>query len=105
MSEPTPLPPDVQAAIDAVAHPEIDSTLNALGMLHDLTLDESGENVELTLLLPILNIPEQVRNFLAQSLYDAVNAFGYGLRVRLGQMSEAQRQHFFSLAQQNWKAE
>lgn len=102
--------PDLQAVHDAVAlvkHLEIDNTLIELGMVDGIAIEyDEGEGkdvVGLTLRLPMLDIPVEVRDHLIQSLYMAVTHVGYGLNVQIVEMDEAERQHFFALAQQNWK--
>jgi len=106
--------PDLQAVRDAVAlvtHLEIDNTLVELGMVkpEDIAIeydkDKEKEVVVLTLRLPVMSIPVEVRDYLIQHLYIAVTSVGYGLNVHITEMNEAQRQHFFALAQQNWKGE
>lgn len=93
----------IEAAIALVEHPEIGKTLVQLGMIDDLSLREADHTVTLTLLLPTLGIPEQVLDFLANSLYMATQSQGWGLEVNVKEMDDAQREHFFSLARANWK--
>jgi len=61
---------DVHQAIGQVMHPEINRTLVELGMVKDIVLKD-GE-VTLTLALPFLGIPVSVKDYLTNSLRQAV---------------------------------
>mgnify|MGYP002063702689 CR=1 FL=1 len=76
-----------------------------LGMLRDIQLIEAETAVGLTLVLPTLGIPEQVRAYLLNSLYHAIQPFGLKLKVMLDEMDDAGKQHFFAQAQAAWKAD
>ena len=95
---------DVQAAIDAVEHPEIRATLPALGMISDVAVNQEDRSLSFTLRLPMLGIPEQVRDYILQSVASAVQPLGVqGVQYRLEEMDESSRQAFFARAQAGWK--
>ena len=64
----------------------------------------SGNQVSLKLVLPFLGIPAAIRNYMIHSLQQAVADFGAKLKVQVAEMTPAERQRFFALEQQNWKA-
>ena len=68
---------DVKEAIEKVTHPAISRTLVDLGMVKDVRLH--GKEARLTLLLPVLNIPAPVKDYLINSLRGAVAALSVQL--------------------------
>lgn len=98
---------DRQALLDAIStveHPEIAATLMALGMIRQIQYHEDEHAVSLVLLLPALSIPQQVRDYLLQSLYQVIQPFGLQFKVMLGEMDDEARAHFFQMSQAAWKA-
>ena len=91
----------VEAAVESVTHPEIDATLVDLGMINGVELD--GTDATITLALPMLNIPDQVKNILTGRLREAVEATGASATVEITVMSDAQRERFFELETENWE--
>jgi metal-sulfur cluster biosynthetic enzyme len=92
---------DVQEAIGKVTHPAISRTLVDLGMIKDVSLH--GSEARLTLLLPILNIPAPVKDYLVNNLREAVAALGVQLEVEIAEMNEEERQAFLAMEQESWK--
>jgi ATP-binding protein involved in chromosome partitioning len=92
---------DVQEAIGKVTHPAISRTLVDLGMIKDVSLH--GSEARLTLLLPILNIPAPVKDYLVSNLREAVAALGVQLEVEIAEMNEEERQAFLAMEQESWK--
>jgi len=92
---------DVQEAIGKVTHPAISRTLVDLGMIKDVGLH--GSEARLTLLLPVLNIPVPVKDYLVNSLREAVVALGVQLEVEVAEMNEEERQAFLAMEQESWK--
>jgi metal-sulfur cluster biosynthetic enzyme len=92
---------NVQEAIGKVTHPAISRTLVDLGMIKDVRLHD--EEARLTLLLPFSNIPAPVRDYLTNSLREAVAMLGVRLEVEIAQMDEEGRQAFLAMEQENWK--
>lgn len=91
----------VEAAVEAVTHPEIDATLVDLGMINDIEFDGAAATV--TLALPMRNIPDQVKNILVGRLRDAVEETGASATVEITVMSDAQRERFFDLETKHWE--
>jgi len=84
----------IQEAIGKVEHPAIATTLLGLGMLKDITVTPDGK-VTLTLILPLPNIPDNIRGFLIKSLESAAQTTGGELStVKLALMDEEERQIF-----------
>ncbi len=93
----------VQEAISKVEHPAIATTLLNLGMLKDITVTPDGK-AALTLVLPLPNIPDNIRDFLIKSLESATQSGGGELSaVTLGLMDEEERQKFLSKEQLYWR--
>ena len=92
---------DVQEAIGKVTHPAISRTLVDLGMIKDVGL--RGSEVRLKLVLPILNIPAPVKDYLVNSLREAVAALSARLEVEIAQMNDEERQVFLAMEQESWK--
>lgn len=92
---------DVQEAIGKVTHPAINRTLVDLGMIKDVGL--RGNEVRLKLVLPILNIPAPVKDYLVNSLREAVAALSVQLEVEIDQMNDEERQAFLAMEQESWK--
>ena len=92
---------DVQEAIGKVTHPAISRTLVDLGMIKDVGLH--GSEARLTLVLPILNIPASVKDYLVNSLREAVAALGVQLEVEITEMNDKERQAFLAMEQESWK--
>ena len=55
------------------------------------------------LLLPVLNIPVPVRDYLVNSLGEAAAALGVQLEVEIAQMNEEERQAFLAMEKESWK--
>jgi ATP-binding protein involved in chromosome partitioning len=85
-----------------VKHPEIDNTLAELGMLKDITV--SSNKVSLTLLLPIMGIPTQIKDYLVRSIHDAISTVDASLQIELSlaEMSQDERTKFLKMSQEGW---
>ena len=92
---------DVQEAIGKVTHPAISRTLVDLCMIKNVGLH--GSEARLTLLLPVLNIPAPVKDYLVNSLREAVEALSVRLEVEIAQMNQEERQAFLAMEQESWK--
>ena len=92
---------NVQQTIGKVTHPAISRTLVDLGMIKDVSLHMS--EARLTLALPILNIPAPVKDYLLNSLREAVAALGVQLAVEIAEMNGEKRQAFLVMEQERWK--
>ena len=94
----------INEAIQQVEHPAIASSLVDLGMIRDVVYNSEDKTVSLTLVLPVLNIPQNVRDYMVNSLYQALKSVDAELTgVNLLQMTEEERQVFLALEQQNWR--
>ena len=94
----------IMEAINSVEHPAIAATLVDLGMVRDVEYQPEDQGVTLTLALPVLNIPENVRNHMVNSLYLAIQDAGGELKgVNLAQMNDQERQAFLQMEQENWR--
>jgi metal-sulfur cluster biosynthetic enzyme len=91
----------VRQAIKEVMHPEINRTLVELGMVKDIALKD--DQVTLTLVLPLLNIPVSIRDYLVNSLQQAVTRLGAKIEVRIAEMNQEERLAFLAMEQENWK--
>ena len=95
---------DIYAAIQGVEHPAIASSLIDLGMIRDVEFVSKENTVSLTLVLPVVNIPQNVLNYMVNSLYQAIKDAGSELtKVQIAQMTEDERQNFYLMEQQNWR--
>jgi len=94
----------IHEVIRQVEHPAIASPLVDLGMIRDVVYTSEDKAVSLTLVLPILNIPQNVRDYMVNSLHQALKSVDVELTgVNLVQMTEEERQVFLELEQQNWR--
>jgi len=94
----------IYLAIQQVEHPAIASSLVDLGMIRDVVYNSEDKTVSLALVLPVLNIPQNVRDYMVNSLYQALKSLDVELtEVNLAQLTEEERQVFLALEQQNWR--
>ncbi len=87
-------------ALSQVKHPEINSTLVDLGMVKDIQIE--GNKVSFKLALPMMGIPPSVRDYMINSLRQAVAGQDVELDATLAEMTPQERQVFFTMSQQNW---
>ncbi len=92
---------DIHQAIGQVMHPEINRTLIELGMVKDITLKDN--EVTLTLVLPLLSIPVSIKDYLMDSLHQAVMKLGAKIEVRVAEMNQEERQAFLAMEQESWR--
>jgi metal-sulfur cluster biosynthetic enzyme len=92
---------DVYRVIGQVMHPEINCTLVELGMVKDIVL-ENGR-ITLTLMLPILRIPVSVKDYLVNSLRQAIAKLGAKVEIRIAEMNQEERLAFLAMEQESWK--
>jgi len=92
---------DVHRAIAQVMHPEINRTLVELGMVKDIVLKD--DEVTLTLVLPFLGIPVSIKDYLMNSLRQAVAKLGAKVEIRVAEMNHEERLAFLAMEQENWK--
>ncbi len=91
-------------AINKVEHPEIAMSLVDLGMVRDIEYTPEDDSVVLTLVVPFFGIPQAVRDYMVNMLYQAIQAAGGELKsVNLAEMTEEERQAFFKKEHANWR--
>jgi predicted phage tail protein len=66
-------------------------------------VDLCGNEVRLKLVLPISNIPAPVKDYLVNSLREAVAALSVQIEVEIAQMNDGQRQALLTMEQESWK--
>ena len=94
---------EILKALYAVEHPEIATTLVDLGMIHDVEYKSDSKEASLTLALPILGIPVEVREYLINSLEKAVSPLGVKLTISVREMKPEERQLFMTKARTFWR--
>ena len=92
---------DVQQELGQVMHPAISRSLVELGMVKDVALNR--DVVTLTLVLPALNIPVSVKDYLVNSLRTAVAKLDAEVEVEITEMDEEERHAFLAMEQESWK--
>jgi len=92
---------DVHQAIGQVMHPEISRSLVELGMVRDVAL--KGDEITLTLVLPFLGIPASIRDYLMNSLRQAVMGLGTKVEIGTAEMNQEERLVFLAMEQEGWK--
>ena len=92
---------DVHQAIGQVMHPEISRTFVELGMVRDIAL--RGDEVTLTLVLPFLGIPASIKDYIVNSLRQAVMKSGAEVKIRIAEMNQEERLAFLAMEQEAWK--
>lgn len=93
---------EIRQALAQVRHPEIANTLVELGMLKDITVESN--KVTLTLTLPFMGIPIQIKDYLINSLYQALANVDDSLEVKMNiaEMNEQERARLFKMAREGW---
>lgn len=90
----------VESAVAEVTHPEIDATLMDLGMIQGIEVAEGTGRV--TLALPMLNIPDAIKQILVSRIAEAVQEAGAEPEVEIVTMTDQQREQFFQMEQEHW---
>ncbi len=93
---------DIHQALAQVRHPEIARTLVDLGMLKDIIV--GSNKVALTLALPLMEIPTQIRDYLVHSIREALAKLDASLEVeiKIAEMSQEERTKFLKMAREGW---
>ena len=93
----------IHEALAKVEHPSISATLIELGMLKNVTVTPDGK-VTFTLVLPFPSIPDNIRDYLINSLASAAQSAGGEISgANLDLMSDEERQEFLVKEQENWR--
>lgn len=88
---------DVRQAVAEVMHPAIDRTLVELGMIK--TIPVRNNRVALTLALPFQNVP--IKDYLMNSVREAVMKLGVEVKIKIGQMNQEELQSFLAKEQES----
>ncbi len=93
---------EIRQKLVEIKHPEIDCTLVDLGMLSNISIN--SDKITLTIKLPAMGIPVQVKDMLINSIEQALTNLDTDLEasVTLAQMSQEERMKFLSMARANW---
>ena len=92
---------DIHQVIGQVMHPEINRTLVEPGMVKDIVLED--DEVTLMLTLPFLAIPVSIKDYLVNSLYQAVMKLGVKVQIRVAEMNQEERLAFLAMEHESWK--
>ena len=92
---------DVHQAIGQVMHPEINRSLVELGMVKDVTLRD--DKVSLSLVLPFLGIPASIKDYLVNSLRQALMKLGAKAEIKIAEMNQEERLAFLVMEQEGWR--
>ncbi len=92
---------DVHHAIGQVMHPAISHTLVELGMVKDTAL--KGNEVILTLVLPFLGIPDVIKDYLVDSLREAIAKLGVNVEIKIAEMNKEEKEAFLAMEEEGWK--
>ena len=90
----------VHQEIGQVMHPAINHTLIELRMVKDIALKDN--EVTLALALPFLSIPASVKDYLVNSLRQAVMKLGATVEIRVAEMSQEERRSFLAMEKESW---
>ena len=88
-------------ALSQVEHTEIKNSLDKPGMVKDIQLQDN--EVSLKLVFPFMGIPPVIRDYMINSLGQAIADQGVKLNVTPAEMTPQERQSCFRMEQQNWR--
>ena len=93
---------EIRQALAQVRHPEIANTLVDLGMLKDVVVE--GNKVSLTLVLPFMGIPTQIKDYLVHSIHEALAGLDASLQIelKLAEMTQDEIAKFSKMAMEGW---
>ncbi|MGD9898553.1 MAG: iron-sulfur cluster assembly protein [Calditrichaceae bacterium] len=92
---------DIREILEKIQHPEIDASLEDLGMILDHVID--GQIVNVALALPAAKIPQAVEDAIIKSINEPLAKHGLQTNIQFFNMSEENRRKFLALAKANWK--
>ena len=92
---------DVLKALKNIEHPEIGETLINLGMIIDAAVQD--KTVKVAMALPVLSIPDEVRNLLVESIRKPIEELGLKIEVEYFLMTPVVRDNFMTAARAKWK--
>ncbi len=96
---------DLENILSEIEHPEIANKLTELGMMGNADINHEVKEIYLTLVLPMITIPIEIRDMILTSITTILKEkfSGYKLKVSFDQMNDEQKTNFFALSKQNWK--
>ena len=91
---------DAYQAVAKITHPEIARTLEELGMIKDVKVE--NDVVTITMALPIPTVP--IQDYLAQIVTDAVLELESKLKIKVKfvEMNPEERANFFKMSRKGW---
>jgi len=92
---------EVRQAMANVKHPAIDCSLIELGMVKDISV--KNNNVIFRFLLPFMEIPENIKEYMINSLRQSIINLGLNVEVKTDRMNEEEKQYFLTMEEKNWK--
>ena len=92
---------EIMERLKTVEHPEISKSLIELGMIMDVGIEQKKVNVAIA--LPMLNIPDIVRDAIVTSIAGPLHEMGLEIEPIYFEMSPGDRENFFTVAKANWK--
>lgn len=90
----------VENAIEDVTHPEVNATLIDLGMIDDITIEDSEVTIDVA--IPMAGIPDAIKQMLAKRLAGPLESLDVDLTVQFVLMDEQARERFFQMEEENW---
>ena len=91
----------VLSILEKIEHPEISLSLNGLGMIIDVAVDNNL--VRVAIALPKMDIPAAVYKAITDLVVNALQKPGITIHPEYFEMTVENRECFFALAKANWK--
>ena len=88
-------------AVESVQHPAINASLTTLGILQDIDIEDN--KLKGTLVWPFDLVPPQIKQFIVNSIQNALKPFDLDFVYDERLMNEEEREKFLSLEKANWK--
>jgi len=92
---------DVRQAMANVKHPAIDCSLVELGMVKDINIKDN--NATFRFLLPFTGIPENIKEYMINSLRQPIINFGLNVNIKIDTMNKEEQQKFLAMEKENWR--
>jgi len=82
-------------------HPAIDCSLIELKMVKYINI--KNNNVTFRFLLPVMEIPEKIKEYMINSLRQSIINLGLKVELKIDKMNEVERQYFLNMEEKYWK--
>jgi metal-sulfur cluster biosynthetic enzyme len=91
---------EIKNILKNATHPEINYSLIALGMIGEISMNNT--NITIVLKLPMVKIPikDQLVSLIVNTITEKKP--GFSVDVKIGLMNDEERIKFFELAKQGW---